>query len=61
MHSLVAMLIPLLVILGVCLILWFVVERFSPDPLISQICKIIIFLVAIVAVLTKLLPMLGFG
>src|SRR6266481_1229595 len=46
-----------IIIVAVCLVIWMVAERFSPDPLITKIVQIIVFIVAIGAVLFKLLPM----
>ena len=48
-------------IIAVCILIvaWFVVERFSPDPLITKICQIIIFVIALLLVVQKLLPMVG--
>lgn len=59
MHALVAILVPVIIIIAVALILWYVVERFAPDPLIKKICQIVIFVVVLVVMLTKLLPMIG--
>ena len=61
MHSLVELLVPLIVIIGVALIIWIVAERFSPDPLITKIVQIVLFIVVLVAILTKLFPLLGFN
>lgn len=58
MAELTGILIPLLIIVAVALILWYVVERFAPDPLIANICKVVIFIVALIAVTNKLLPLL---
>ncbi len=48
-------------IIAVCILIvaWFVVERFSPDPLITKICQIIIFVIALLLIVQKLLPMVG--
>ncbi len=48
-------------IIAVCILIcvWFVIERFSPDPLITKICQIIIFIIALLLVVQKLLPMVG--
>ena len=50
-------LVPILITIGIAIIIWLVAERFSPDPLITRIVQIIVFLV----VLIKLLSLLGFG
>ena len=36
MHGLLAALIPIIVVIAVGLIIWYVAERFSPDPLITN-------------------------
>jgi hypothetical protein len=41
------------------LIIWYVAERFSPDPLITKIVKIVIFAVVLIVLLLKLVPLLG--
>ena len=61
MHGLVAALIPIIVIIAVGLIIWYVAERFSPDPLITKITQIVVFVVVLVVLLLKLLPLLGVG
>lgn len=59
MHALAGLLVPLIIIVGVALLIWVIAERFSPDPLITKIVQIIVFLVVLVALLTKLLPLIG--
>lgn len=59
MHALVAILVPVIVVVVVGLIAWWIVERFSPDPLITKIVQVVIFAVVLIVVLTKLLPLLG--
>ena len=61
MHELTTILVPLIVTIGVALIIWYVAERFSPDPLITKIVQIVLFIVVLVVLLTKLFPMLGIG
>ena len=61
MHELTTILVPLIVTIGVALIIWYVAERFSPDPLITKIVQIVLFILVLVVLLTKLFPMLGFG
>lgn len=56
-HSLFA----LIVVVALLIAAWFVVERFSPDPLVTKLCQIGIFLVALYVVIMKLLPMAGIG
>lgn len=52
-------LIQLLIILAVLIVAWFIIVRFSPDPLITKICQIIIFVIALVVILKMLLPIAG--
>ena len=52
-------LISLIVVVAVLIIAWIVVARFSPDPLITKIAQIVIFVIALIVILTKLLPMAG--
>jgi len=59
MHALVGLLIPLIVTIGVALIIWICAERFSPDPVITKIIQVLIFILVLVVILTKLLPLLG--
>lgn len=60
MHALVAVLIPVIIIIAVALIIWYVAERFSPDPLITKVVQIVVFVVVLVVILLKLLPLIGF-
>jgi len=52
-------LIQLVVAVAILLIAWWCVERFSPDPLITKICQVIIFVLALAVIVTKILPMVG--
>jgi len=52
-------LISLIIIVCVLIVAWLVIERFSPDPLVTKIAKIVIFVIALIVILTKLLPMAG--
>lgn len=52
-------LVTLLVAVCILIIAWFIVERFSPDPLVTKICQIIIFIVALLLIVQMLLPMVG--
>ncbi len=49
----------LIIIVALLIGAWFVVERFSPDPLITKLCQIALFIVAIWVVIAKLLPLAG--
>ena len=55
----VAVLVPIIIVIAVALIIWVVTERFSPDPLITKIVQIVLFVVVLVVVIMKLFPMLG--
>lgn len=59
MHALTAILVPVIVVVIVGLIIYWVAERFSPDPLITKIVQVIVFAVVLIVLITKLLPMLG--
>jgi len=59
MHALISILIPVIVIVVIGLIIWWVAERFSPDPLITKIVQVIIFAVVLIVIITKLLPILA--
>lgn len=61
MHELVGLLVPIIVIIGVALIIWVVTQRFSPDPLITKVVQIVLFIVVLVVLLMKLFPLLGFS
>ena len=61
MHELVGLLVPIIVIIGVALIIWIVTQRFSPDPLITKVVQIVLFIVVLVVLLMKLFPLLGFN
>lgn len=60
MHALVAALIPILVIIVIAYVIVLLIEKFSPDATFSQIAKIIVYAIALIAILTKLLPLLNF-
>lgn len=59
MSSLIAMLIPIIVLVVIGLIIIWVTERFSPDPLITKIIQVVVFAVVLIALLIKLVPLLG--
>jgi hypothetical protein len=59
MQALVSMLIPIIIIIVVALIIIWATERFSPDPLITRIIKVVVFAVVLIALLMKLVPLLG--
>lgn len=49
----------IIVIITILIVAYLVAIRFSPDPLITKIIQIIIFLIAIYIVLFKILPLAG--
>jgi uncharacterized membrane protein len=49
----------LIIAVAVLIIAWMIIERFSPDPLITKIAQIGIFVVALLLVLKLLLPLAG--
>lgn len=51
--------VQLIIVVAVLLIAWYVNDRFSPDPLITKIVQIVIFIVALLVIVTKLLPLAG--
>lgn len=59
MSSLIAMLIPIIILVVIALIIIWVTERFSPDPLITKIIQVVVFAVVLIALLMKLVPLLG--
>ncbi len=50
-------LVPLLIFLAVVIVVWLITVRFSPDPLLTKIVQIIIFVVVDI----KMLSLLGIG
>jgi hypothetical protein len=61
MTALLHALVPIIVIVVVALIIWYAAERFSPDPFITRIVQIVLFAVVLIAILLKLVPLLGLG
>jgi type IV secretory pathway TrbL component len=59
MHALVGLLVPIIILIAVALIIVWAAERFSPDPFITRIVQVIVFVVVLIFLLTKLLPLLG--
>ena len=59
MHALTAVLVPVIIVIIVGLIIWYVAEQFSPDPLITKIVQIVVFGVVLIVLLLKLFPLLG--
>ncbi|MGM4997838.1 hypothetical protein AB8A05_04170 [Tardiphaga sp. 538_B7_N1_4] len=58
MSSLVAVLIPIIVIVAIAAIVLLIVERFSPDATVTQIIRWIVFALVLIAIITKLLPLI---
>jgi hypothetical protein len=52
-------LVQLIIAIAVCIVAWMCIARFSPDPLITKIAQIIIFVVIVVIVLRMVLPLAG--
>lgn len=59
MHALIAVLVPVIVVVVIGLIVWWVAERFSPDPLVTKIVQVVIFAVVLIVIIMKLLPLMG--
>lgn len=59
MHALTSILVPVIIVVVVGLIIYWVAERFSPDPLITKIVQCIVFAVVLIVLITKLLPMIA--
>ncbi len=51
--------VQLIIIACVLIAAWFVIERFSPDPLITKLCQIAIFVIALIVIVMKVLPLVG--
>jgi len=51
----------LIIAIAVLIAAWWVVQRFSPDPLITKLAQLLIFVVAVVIVLKMVLPLAGMG
>lgn len=49
----------IIVIVAVLIVVWLLATRFSPDPLITKIIQIVIFLIALYVAFFKVLPMAG--
>lgn len=58
MHTLIAVLVPIIILVAVALVILWATDRFSPDPFITKIIKLIVFVVVLIAIITKLLPLL---
>jgi hypothetical protein len=49
----------IIIAVAVLIIAWMIIDRFSPDPLITKICQIAIFVVALLLILKLVLPLAG--
>ena len=61
MHALIAVLVPIIVIVVVALIILVLNDRFAPDPSLKQIVAYVVYGCVLIALIIKLLPLLGFG
>jgi Co/Zn/Cd efflux system component len=52
-------LVSLVIALGALLIIWYVAQRFSPDPLITKIVQVVVFILAILVLIKLVLPLVG--
>lgn len=51
--------IHLIIAVAILLVAWLIIARFSPDPLITKIAQIVIFVIALLLVLRLVLPLAG--
>jgi hypothetical protein len=49
----------IIIAVAVLIIAWMIIDRFSPDPLITKICQIAIFVIALLLILKLVLPLAG--
>jgi hypothetical protein len=49
----------IIIAVAVLIVAWLIIERFSPDPLITKICQIAIFVIALIMILKLVLPLAG--
>ncbi len=62
MTALIHALVPIIVIVVIALIIWRAAERFSPDAFITKVVlQTVVFAVVLMAILLKLVPLLGIG
>ncbi len=59
MHGLVAVLVPIIIVIAVGLIVLAIVERFSPDPLVTTIVRWVVFALILIVCISKLLPLIA--
>jgi hypothetical protein len=58
-HGLAQGLFQIIVIICVVVLVWLLATKFSPDPLITKIVQVVVFLIALWVAFFKLLPMAG--
>ena len=58
-NTLTALLVPLIVFVAICVIIGALVDRFSPDPTITYITRIVLFVMILVAIIKVLLPIIA--
>lgn len=58
MPAITGLLIPIIIVILVALIIIWIAERFSPDPLITRIVQAVVFVLVLVFVILKLAPLL---
>jgi hypothetical protein len=49
----------IIIAVAVLIVAWMIIDRFSPDPLITKICQIAIFVIALLLILKLVLPLAG--
>ncbi len=54
-----AILLQALVVVCVALVVVWIIDRFAPDPLLSNIGKLVVFIIVVFWVVTKLLPLIS--
>ena len=52
-------LVSLIIAVAVLIAAWYILEYFAPDPLIAKLCKLGIFVVALIIVIRFVLPLAG--
>lgn len=61
MHSLIAVLVPIIIIVVVALIILVINDRFAPDESIKKIVAYVVYGCVLIALILKLFPLLGLG
>jgi len=55
----IALLLEVAIIVAVLYVCWIVAVKFSPDPDVTKIIQVVLFLIAIYVVVKKLFPLIG--